>query len=281
MSDLTIRATTQLNQIANGIGRLLLSPLGSLPAFFGAVVVAIVTGILMLIAFKYTSHQSAMKKIRSGIKAELLALSLFKDSIAVSLGSQWRIVAGALKSILVSLIPIACMIVPVTLLLGQLSLWWQARPLQVGEDTVITLNLAGNEKSSWPEVDLEPSPAVQTNVGPVRIRSKRSICWNLQALEPGYHNLVFHVDGQNVEKQLAVGQHPMRTSIQRPAWNWTDVVLYPAEPPFDPKSPVKSIEIQYPPSSGWATGTQSWLIFWFIGSTIVAFCFRGVFKVTL
>jgi len=44
------------------------------------------------------------------------------------------------------------MAVPVTLLLGQLALWYQARPLRVGEDTVITLELNGDRAhvtSTW------------------------------------------------------------------------------------------------------------------------------------
>ena len=281
MIEIGIRITVWLNQIANLIGQILLSPLSALPELAGAIVVATVTGVLMLIGFKYTSNQSAIKRIRSGIKAELLALSLFKDSVAVNLLSQWRILLGALQSILVSLIPIACMIIPVTLLLGQLSLWWQARPLHVNEEAVITLSLSGNEKSTWPDVTLQPSAAFEPIVGPVRIRSKRAICWNVQGVTPGYHNVVFNVGGQQIEKQLAIGRHPMRVSLMRPDWNWSNILLNPAESPFTAQSPVKSIEIQYPSTNSWYTGSNSWLVFWFIGSTIAALCFRGVFKVNL
>ena len=35
------------------------------------------------------------------------------------------------------------MVVPVILILGQLSLWYQARPLRVGEEAVVTLKLNG------------------------------------------------------------------------------------------------------------------------------------------
>jgi hypothetical protein len=281
VSDFGIRLTILLNQLANSIGQLLLSPIGLLPEYAGAVLVATVTGILMLIGFKYSSPQSTIKKIRNGIKAELLALSLFKDSVTVNLISQIKIVLGAVQSILVSLIPIACMIVPVTLVLGQLSLWWQVRPLHVDEEAVITVNLAGNEDSSWPSVNLHPSSSIASTLGPVRIRSKRAICWNIVAKEPGYHRILFDVDGQEIEKQFVIGNSPMRVSIRRPEWKWTDIVLHPAEAPFLPQSPVKSIEIQYPSTSSWIAGSNSWLAFWFIGSTITAFCLRGVFNVNL
>ncbi len=287
MSDTAIHLTVLLNQIANAVGRFLLAPLGFLPEVAGALVVAVVTGILMLIAFKYTSHQSAIKHVRNGIKAELLALSLFKDSVAVSLGSQWRIVQGAIKLILISLIPIGCMVIPVTLLLGQLSLWWQARPLQIGEDVVVTLALNENDKTSWPNVTLQTAPAMEITQGPFRIRSRREMCWQLQARASGYHRLNFVVDGQPVEKEVAVGSDSMRVSIQRPAWDLADILMHPAEPPFQRSSSVKSIRMQYPLETTWTHGRysplffHSWLVFWFIGSTIAAFCFRGILKVNL
>jgi hypothetical protein len=281
VSDLAIRVTIFLNHVANAVGQILLWPLGLLPDLVGAIMVAVVTGILMLIGFKYSSPQSLIKKIRNNIKAELLALSLFKDSVVVNLVSQAKILLGALQSVLVSLIPIAFMMIPVTLVLGQLSLWWQVRPLHVNEEAVVTVTLTGTEKSEWPDVTLQPSSAFESTIGPVRIRGQRAVCWNVQAKEPGYHRLIFRVDGRDIEKQLAVGPHTMRVSSQRPGWKWTNVVLHPAEAPFLPESPVKSIEIQYPKSIEWATGSNSWLIFWFIASTVVAFCFRGVFNVNL
>lgn len=281
MTDLAIRITITLNALANTIGEYLLAPIGRLPDYTGAVLVSLVTGIVMLIAFKHTSPQSTIKRIRNQTKAELLSLSLFKDSIAVSLAAQGRIFWKAIQSILVTFIPIAVMIIPVTLLLGQLSLWWQFRPLRVGEEAVVTLNLNGNDKTAWPDVQLASSSAFEPSVGPVRVKSQRAIHWNLVAKEAGYHQLSFEVDGKTIKKQLAVGQQLMRVSERRPAWKWSDIVLYPAEEPFPIASAVKSIEIQYPGHESWLTGSKTWLIAWFLGSTITALCFRGVFNVNL
>ena len=118
MIDSAIGVTITLNRLANAIGKIALSPIGQLPDYAGAVLVSVVTGVVMLIAFKYTSPQSTIKRIRNRTKAELLSLSLFKDSIAVSLAAQGRIFLSAIQSILVTLVPIAVMIIPVTLLLG-------------------------------------------------------------------------------------------------------------------------------------------------------------------
>ena len=85
------------------------------------------------------------------------------------------------------------MALPVTLLLGQLALWYQARPLRVGEETVITLKLNGDAASTWPAVSLRPTDAIEVTAGPVRVRSKREVCWNVKARERGRHSLAFQV----------------------------------------------------------------------------------------
>ena len=130
------------------------------------------------------------------------------------------------------------MAVPVTLLLGQLSLWYQARPLRVNEEAVLTLKLNGVADDPWPDVRIEPSDAVEVLIGPVRVKSQREICWEIKASKQGQHVLVFYVDGQRVEKEVAVGGGFMRVSAKRPNWDAGEALLHPGEPPFTPDSAV-------------------------------------------
>ena len=76
-----------LGAAADVLGRVVLAPLGTLPGWLSATIVAAVTGVLLLVAFKYTSNQRAIKRVRDDIDANLLALKLFKDSTAVTLRS--------------------------------------------------------------------------------------------------------------------------------------------------------------------------------------------------
>jgi hypothetical protein len=173
------------------------------------------------------------------------------------------------------------MVVPVTLILGQLSLWYQQRPLQVGEEAVVTLALNGAADAPFPEVSLRPMDSVETTVGPVRVLSKREVCWNIKALESGYHRLAFQVGDQAADKELAVGDGFMRVSARRPGWVWSEALMHPWEGPFTPDSALRSIEIGYPARSSWASGTDRWVIFWFGVSLASAFCFRRVLRVNV
>ncbi len=281
MMDWLAQLVVWLNGLANVLGRLLLAPVGVSPGWLSATVIAAVTGVLLLAVFKYTSNQRAIKRVRDDINANLLALKLFKESAVVAVAAQGRILWGAVRLLVFALVPMAIMSVPVLLILGQMSLWYQQRPLRVGEDAVVTLKLNGAAGDPIPEVNLRPTEAVETTVGPVRVLSKREICWKIRACASGHHLLVFQVDGQTVNKELAIGAGYMRVSARRPGWDWEEALLYPQEQPFAPDSPVRSIDIAYPARSSWVSGTDSWWIYWLIASMVAGYCFRGVLHVNV
>jgi hypothetical protein len=263
-----------LNAVANALGTILLAPTAVLPGWLSATLAAAATGILLLIVFKYTSHQQAIRAVRSDIKANLLALRLFKDSPLVAVKAQGAILLGAGRLLVLALVPMLVMLVPVCLILGQLGLWYQVRPMHKGEETVITLRLSGDDDAEWPEVYLQSNAAAEVTVGPVRAQSKREICWNIKARKDGYHRLNFQVGGQTVEKDFAVGNGLMRVSARRPEWSWEEVLRHPAESPFGPDSPVRSIEVDYPSRPSWTSGTDWWVAYWFVVSMVAALCFR-------
>jgi hypothetical protein len=235
----------------------------------------------LLVVFKYTSNQDAIKRVRDDINAHLLALKLFKDSTSVSLRAQGRILAGAGRLFVLALVPMLVMAVPVCLILGQLALWYQARPLRVGEQAVVTLKLNVKPGSTWPDVQLRPTGAVEVATGPVRVLSQQEVCWDVKAVAGGEHRLEFQVGPETFAKEMAIGDGFLRVSRLRPGWEWSDILLNPAEPPFGPGSPVHSIEVDYPTRSSWTSGTDIWVIYWFAASMISALCFRRLLNVNV
>jgi hypothetical protein len=261
-----------LNAAANAVGRVVLAPIALLPGWLSATLIAAVTGLLLLAAFKYTSNQQAIKRVRDDIKAHLLALKLFKDSPIVTLRAQGRVFRGAFQLMVLAIVPMLVMAVPVCLMLGQLALWYQARPLHEGEETLIALQLNGDPATALPEITLQPSEAFETTIGPVRVPSERAVYWNLRAKRAGHHVLQFKVVDATFEKELVIGDGFARTSLLRPGWNWSEMLLHPAEPPFRPECAVQSIAVQYPGrTSSWTSGADTWMAYWFVVSMIAAF----------
>ena len=279
--DFLTQIVVWLNLAANGLGRVFVF-IGVMPGWLSATIIAAVSGMGLILMFKYTSNQRAIKRARQDIRSSLLAVKLFHDSLLVGFRAQGRVLLAALRLLLFAIVPILAMLVPVLLLLGQLNLWYQTSPLEVGDETVITLKLRGEAGSNWPVVTLEPNEAIEDTYGPVRIQSQREICWNVRAKKDNNRPIVFKVDGQAVEKDFAIGKEYMCVSTRRPGWDWSDVLLNPHEPPFGPASAVESIEVQYPPrTSSWTSGSDTWVYYWFIVSLVTGFCCRGLFKVNL
>lgn len=77
-----------MNVLTNTFGRVLLAPIAVLPGWFTNTIISIVTAVCLLAIFKYTSNQRTIRKIRNDIKADLLSLKLFKDSISVALRAE-------------------------------------------------------------------------------------------------------------------------------------------------------------------------------------------------
>lgn len=260
-----------LNLAANTLGGVLLAPVALLPGWLSATLVAAATGVLLLVAFKYTSNQHAIKRVRDDIKANLLALKLFKDSPAVTLRAEGRVFVGAFKLMLHAIVPMLVMVVPVALLLSQIALWYQARPLHVGEEALVTLKLNGEPGADLPDVQLDGGDVCETMIGPLRVPSEREVYWSVKAKQPGRHELVFRAGDAAFEKEFVVGDGFARTSLMRPGWNWLDMLLHPWERPFAPDSLVQSIAIQYPARASWTSGADTWVIYWFVMSMLAAF----------
>jgi hypothetical protein len=280
VTDALAQIVAWLNLAANALGKPLLAFVGAMPGWLSATLISAPLGLVMLVVFKYTSNQRAIRWVRDDIKAHLLAVKLFPDSLGVTLRAQGRVLRGAVLLLVLAVVPMLVMIVPVSLLFGQMGLWYQCRPLRVGEEAVVTMAL--NEAApTWPDVRLGPTPGAEVVVGPVRILSRHELCWNLRARENGTHRLPFQVDGQSVEKELAVGEALMRTSAQRPGWKWTDMLMNPAEAPFAPASAVREIRVDYPDRPSWTSGTDWWIAYCFVASMVFALCFRPLIKVNL
>jgi len=271
---------TWLNVIFNAAGRVCLAPIGAIPGWLSNTLISAVMGVLLLLLFKYTSNQKAIGRVRDKIKANMLALKLFKDDLRVTFKSQGRVFAGAFALLFHSLKPLAVMIVPVVLILAQMAAWYQFRPINTDEKTQVVLKLNGADNTSLPPVTLELPQAVDEVVR-VQIPGLQEVRWEVQAHQAGEFQLVFDVAGEKFEKNLIVGRGLKRVSPLRPGQNWGNIILYPLEPPFAQDSAVQSISIAYPPRDSKIYGADWWMGYFFIVSIIFALLFKPILKVKI
>ncbi len=270
-----------LNTGMSSLFNLLEGPFSALPPLLTLVVISGLLGVAMLILFKYTSNQTAIGRVRDKIKANLLTMKLFKDDIPVVLRSQFRVFGASILLLVYSLPPLVFMVLPFCLVMGQLGVWYQANPLDVKEQAVVMMQLSDSVNPSGLSVSMEETQAFEVMTGPVRAPAKKQIFWKIQANEAGIHEMRFNIGDTRIKKELSVGSDFMPVSIKRPALSIGDLILYPAEQPFDAISPVKSVEIHYPDRPGLLTGSGNWVLTLFVVSMLAGLAVKSTFNVKI
>jgi uncharacterized membrane protein (DUF106 family) len=271
------------NSLFGKIFDALFYPLRSMSPWIGMTVVSFLTGLLMLFVFKWTSNQKGIKQVKNKIKAHLLELRLYKDSLALSLQAQGNILRCNLRYIGYSVKPMMVMILPLILILIQLNFWFGYQSLTTNQSALLKVKLKENQNPMQISLEIEPSPELNLETPPLRIEEFKEINWRFSAKEQGIHQLTLTINGETVTKRVSVAQKALsKISPLKTGKNFIKQVLYPTESPIKGDLPVESIEIQYPTQSmnlfGW---NLHWLIVYFVLSIIFGFTFKGVFKVEI
>lgn len=265
-----------LNPICTAIGDVIYAACDPLPVWLGLTILSVLAGILALIVFRYTSNQKAIGRALDDIKANLLALKLYKDQLRVTFQAQGQLLWAIARLQRHMLTPFLVMLGPMLLCLAQMGLRHQWRPLQSGERTLITLEFR-NETANHPDVQLEPSAGLLVEVGPVPGGGR--LVWRVRGGTPGRHSLRFRVADNMIEKELVVGSDFQRVSAARVGRDWTAQLFHPAERTLPSTSAVKSIEVLYVGVDSWIYGANWWLLYFFVISMLTALIFKPLFKV--
>ncbi|MBU0639430.1 MAG: hypothetical protein KKB50_11245 [Planctomycetes bacterium] len=271
-----------LNSVLTPLAGLLLAPFAWAP-LLALVFWSAVLGVLMALGFRHTSNQAALKVNVDRIRAYMLAMKLFKDDLAVTLRCQGALFKHIGLRLAHSLPPMLVMLVPLVLILTQLALRYEKRPLQVGEEAVVTLQLS---PAAWAEhngVALEVPAGMVVTAGRVRDAQDQTVSWRVRPDVTGALSLRWHLGDQVAEKELAVAedaQRLTRVAARRPGPGFWDRLLYPGEAGFAVNSPVQSIEVRYPQRSTRVFGFDvPWWATFFILSMVCALLARPFLKV--
>ena len=254
------------------------------------IIISLLTALLMLFVFRFTSNQEGIRLVKNKIKAHLLELRLFKDSLSLSFKAQGNILRYNLRYIGYSTKPLLVMIIPLILILIQLNIWFGYEALTPGQETILKIKLEEGQSPLDISLILEPSSSFDIRTPPLRIEEETEISWRLQAKEKGVHDLVLIINGQRLIKKLAVAQKPLsKISPLKVRRNFLNELINPGESPFSQDLPIKTIEVKYPAkdmslfgwSIPWLWGIPPWLTAYFVLSIILGFVLKGIFKVEI
>jgi hypothetical protein len=260
--------------------------LSPLPIWAGLALLSAVTGVIMLVVFRYASNQEAIGRAKDDIKANLLALKLFKDDLGVTLRAQGRLFWAVIRLQRYVLTPVLLMLLPMLLGLSQMGTRYQWRPLLSGERTLVKMKFVAAHHTPT-DVFIEPTTGVMVELGP--IPGAEDLVWRIRGAMPGRHQLRFNVDGKIIEKEMVVGDElphangsTQRVSGARVLADWSTQLFHPIErrlPSGVSGASVESIIIDYPELDSWVNGSDWWLAHFFIVSMLTALIFKPLFRV--
>jgi hypothetical protein len=271
------------NSVIGKIFDILFLPFRGLSPWAAMIVVSFLTGLLMLFIFRHTSNQEGIRRIKNKIKAHLLELRLYKDSLAQQLTSQGKILSANFKYFSYALKPMLVMVIPVMLILIQLNLWFGSRSLDIGDEALVKVKLMEGTNPLQTDIRLEVPPGIAVETPPLRIEDEREIDWRLRATEKGVYNILFRYQDETFTKSVAVGQNRLsKIAALKPGKGLLEQAFNPGEKPLPKNAPIESAEITYPGQRmnlfGWRI---HWLIAYFGLSIVFGFAFRGVIKVEI
>ncbi|MDX9752832.1 MAG: hypothetical protein RBU29_02670 [bacterium] len=241
---------------------------------------SILAGIGMLWLFGRLSNQARIKKLKNQMQAEIIAIRLFQNDLGVLFKTQLRVLMKTGVYLRYTATPMLILFVPLLFLLIQFNLFYSYTPLAVGRDAVVTLKLADDSlfRQSVP-VTLQAPAFASVETEPIWIPTEKAIAWRIRGDMPGTGKLSITIDGQEIGKELVVGDTPGRVSPLRTRQG-LDLLLNPGERALPSTLPVKSVQITYPPRdiplAGW---NIHWIIQFFILSLLAGYLCKGWLKV--
>jgi hypothetical protein len=267
-----------LNPICTAIADAIYALLSPFPPWVGLVLISAVAGVVMLVAFRYLSNQTGITRAKDDIKANLLALKLFKDDLRVALRAQGRIMWALLRLQRYVLVPVLWMALPTMLLLAQMAMRYQWRPHFLGEPILLKVYSADPLALSA-SASVESSSAISVEVGP--IGDDDDVSWRMRGLQMGRSLVPVMLGATAFDKEFVIGNSLQRVSPVRPSPRWIDQLLYPIEPvvPSDSRTQIERIEILYPPLESRIYGSDYWVLTFFVVSMVTALLLKPLFKV--
>ncbi len=269
-----------LINILNSVFDLLLYPFKSLAPIWGLLAISVLTGILMLIIFRYTSNQKAIKKAKDKTRAHILELVLYKDNLKVISSALANILKYNFAYLKQTIIPLVFIIIPMLLILIQLNFRYQYRPLKSGESALVKLKLGKTESEV---VSLIESENLMVETPALYIPEENEYDWRVRIKNSGMHNMNFEINESTVvEKAVDASDNFSMIAPVRVNYNFLRMVFNPAENPLPAMAKVSTIEVSYPNRQLSVFGINvHWLVIFFVVSLVAAFSLKGLFKVEI
>ena len=243
-------------------------------------VLSLVIGLLMVVVFRYTSNQKAIRIAKDHLKAHLLAVQLFQDQLQVVLISYWRILGSTGSYLRLAFMPLLYVSVPLIFLMVQVDRYLGFTPLEIGRPFLVKAQVA--DASVLDQATLRLPPGLSLTAPAVHIPAHNEIIWRVVAETAGRRALDIETGNQSLSKSVEVSSGVERISPVRLADKWWERIFVSAEPALPGDSPIQSIAVNYPERTiTFAWLEWNWIWLFFVLSLMFGFLFKTILRIEI
>lgn len=248
-------------------------------------VLGCLTGVFLMIGFKYMSNQGAIRTVKGKIKAHFLEIWIFKDD-------PW-VCARALRAVLflqprhMSLIlpPFLILAIPVVILIWFADAYLGYRPLLPGEQAIVSLITCDRPLPDRDKVVIRAGnnrSAISIDTDALVIPDDNEIAWRLTAKSEGTATLILNLATTRFTKKVVIGDRLARvlakSSLGGSFW---EKLIYP----LDGSGSADwggFLQIAYPKRGYALMGFQfHWMVWFFILASLAGLLCMYFLKVRL
>jgi hypothetical protein len=251
----------------------------NLPALF-VVLISVVIGLLMVVVFRYTSDQKAIRVAKDRLQAHLLALRLFQDQMAVVLRSYGRIVLATGRYVRLAFKPLLIVIVPLTFLMVQLDRYLGNEAIRSGESFLVKARVGNPDDLD--DLVLHLPEGLAATAPTVHVPAENEAVWRVVAARDGDYLVRVGDSDHAYEKTVVVESGLSRLSPVRLRGKLWERVFLSAEAVMPENSPIEAIEVQYPSRNISFAGFEwNWIWLFFVLSLAAGFLFKTIFRIEI
>lgn len=255
-------------------GQVLTSPLAIVVA------VSVVVGLGMVVVFRYTSDQKAIKVAKDQLKAHLLAVRLFRDQLPVVAGSYGKILRGTGRYLRLAFMPLLYVIIPITFLIVQMDRYLGSAAIQANLPFLLTVRTGSAEAMNALSLDLPAEIAMTAPA--VHVAAENEVVWRLAASREGDYEITVVSGADRVTKRVRVSSALTRVSAVRLRGHFWERLFVSGESALPGNSAVESIAVNYPERNIEIAGYEiNWIVLFFVLSMLAGFVFKELLGIQI
>jgi len=223
----------------------LLGVMAGLPDWVALAVLALLVTLLILPIIKWTFNPDLAERFKRKVYAGLFEIRLFNDRLGATFRGLFDVLRFTGGYMGAWLLPLVIMSVPMLPIFAHLHFHFGYDGLRPGETTLLRVEIDDDFVGEKPDAHLSAPAGVRVDTPALWIPAKRQLVWRLSAETPGDYELDLSVEGSSYTKSLVVSDRSTRRSPLRTAPSFWTQLIYPAEPPLPPGSPITQITVDY------------------------------------